>query len=258
MNSTVLLALQHGLALQAERPFYPGDICACLEAVPRPRILVSTPIHIHALLAQSDTLPAVDLLVSATAPLSQPSAASAEARFHAPLLEIYGCSEAGQIATRRTAQTAQWRCLDGVVLRQDEQGTWASGAPVETETLLHDVIELAGGDRFLLQGRMADLVNIAGKRTSLAYLDHQLTSIAGVADGVFVMPEEAKERVTRLMAVVVAPGLTRAQILQALRQRIDAAFLPRPLVLVDALPRNALGKLPREAVLRLISEGGAA
>jgi acyl-coenzyme A synthetase/AMP-(fatty) acid ligase len=258
LESTVLLALQHGLALQAERPFYPSDICACLEAVSRPRILVSTPIHIHALLAQSDTLPAVDLLVSATAPLSQPSAASAEARFHAPLLEIYGCSEAGQIATRRTAQTAQWRCLDGVVLRQDEQGTWASGAPVETETLLHDVIELAGGERFLLQGRMADLVNIAGKRTSLAYLDHQLTSIAGVADGVFVMPEEAEQRVTRLMAVVVAPGLTRAQILQALRQRIDAAFLPRPLVLVDALPRNALGKLPREAVLRLISDGGAA
>ncbi len=113
-------------------------------------------------------------------------------------------------------------------------------------------------DRFLLRGRIADLVNIAGKRTSLAYLDHQLTSIAGVADGAFVMPEEAEERVTRLMAVVVAPGLTQAQILQALRQRVDAAFLPRPLVLVDALPRNALGKLPREAVLRLISDGGAA
>jgi len=40
-------------------------------------------------------------------------------------------------------------------------------------------------------------------------------------------------------------------ILQALRERIDATFLPRPLVLVDELPRNALGKLPREALLRL-------
>ncbi|MGO8917019.1 MAG: AMP-binding protein [Stellaceae bacterium] len=257
LESTVLLALQHGLALQAERPFYPGDIRACLEAVPQPRILVTTPIHVRALLAEADALPATDLLVSATAPLSRPLAAAAEARFGAPLLEIYGCSEAGQIATRRTAEGAEWRCLDGVVLRQDEQGTWASGEAVETPTLLHDVLELSGRDGFLLHGRMADLVNIAGKRTSLSYLDHQLKSIAGVTDGAFIMPQQTDERVIRLVAFVVAPGLAPATILRALRQRIDAAFLPRPLVLVDALPRNALGKLPREAVLRMLSDNGA-
>ncbi|HXZ02368.1 MAG TPA: AMP-binding protein [Stellaceae bacterium] len=257
LESTVLLALQHGLAMQAERPFFPGDIRACLAAMPRPRILVTTPIHIRALLAEAEALPPVDLLVSATAPLSQALAAAAEARTGAPLLEVYGCSEAGQLAVRRTSEHALWRCLDGVVLRQDEHGTWASGAPVEIETLLQDVIELCGSGRFLLHGRMADLVNIAGKRTSLAYLDHQLKAIAGVTDGAFLMPEEAEGCVTRLIAVAVAPGLAPTTILSALRQRIDAAFLPRPLVLVDALPRNALGKLPREAVLRLVSGGGS-
>ena len=43
-------------------------------------------------------------------------------------------------------------------------------------------------------------------------------------------------------------------ILAALRQRIDAAFLPRPLHLVAALPRNTLGKLPREEIMRLLAE----
>ena len=38
-----------------------------------------------------------------------------------------------------------------------------------------------------------------------------------------------------------------------LRGRIDAAFLPRPLRVVDTLPRNELGKLPRAEILRLIS-----
>jgi acyl-coenzyme A synthetase/AMP-(fatty) acid ligase len=37
----------------------------------------------------------------------------------------------------------------------------------------------------------------------------------------------------------------------ALQQRIDPAFVPRPLHLVDALPRNATGKVPREALLAL-------
>jgi acyl-coenzyme A synthetase/AMP-(fatty) acid ligase len=54
----------------------------------------------------------------------------------------------------------------------------------------------------------------------------------------------------------VAPGLAPETILVALRQRVDAAFLPRPLSLVDVLPRNAVGKLPREEILRLIAKAG--
>jgi acyl-coenzyme A synthetase/AMP-(fatty) acid ligase len=53
------------------------------------------------------------------------------------------------------------------------------------------------------------------------------------------------------MAFAVAPGRTAGEILAALQQHIDPAFLPRPLHLVDALPRNATGKVPREALLAL-------
>jgi acyl-coenzyme A synthetase/AMP-(fatty) acid ligase len=52
----------------------------------------------------------------------------------------------------------------------------------------------------------------------------------------------------------VAPALAPEAILKALRERIDCAFLPRPLVVVDALPRNATGKLPREGLLKLAAE----
>ncbi|HUH83235.1 MAG TPA: AMP-ligase, partial [Stellaceae bacterium] len=199
-----------------------------------------------------------DLVLSATAPLSPQLAAEAEARFGARLWEIYGCSEVGQVAGRWTSTTPAWRCLRGMRLSQDAHGTWASGELVDgAPVLLNDVIELEGPDGFLLHGRTADLVNIAGKRTSLAYLNHHLNAISGVHDGVFFVPdtpESAGAGVTRLMALVVAPGLTPDAILAALRRRIDAAFLPRPLCFVDALPRNALGKLPREALLALVAK----
>jgi acyl-coenzyme A synthetase/AMP-(fatty) acid ligase len=39
-----------------------------------------------------------------------------------------------------------------------------------------------------------------------------------------------------------------------LRQHLDPLFLPRRVVLVPALPRNALGKLPREALLRMVAQ----
>jgi acyl-coenzyme A synthetase/AMP-(fatty) acid ligase len=251
LESTVMLALQHGLVLHHARPFYPGDVAACIEAAPTPRLLITTPIHLRAIVADAGALPPVDLIVSATAPLSPQLAAEAERCFAAPLLEIYGCSEAGQLATRRTVASAEWECFDGVALREDGAGIWAAGNSVEGEVMLNDIIELASPTRFTLHGRTADLVNIAGKRTSLAHLNYHLNSIPGVRDGVFVMPDESDDATTRLMALVVAPGLSGEAILAALRQRIDPAFLPRPLRLVEALPRNVLGKLTREAIAGL-------
>jgi acyl-coenzyme A synthetase/AMP-(fatty) acid ligase len=129
---------------------------------------------------------------------------------------------------------------------------------------LSDVIELHSERSFSLVGRSSDMVNIAGKRTSLAFLNLQLNAVPGVLDGVFVIPEcdEAmRDGVTRLTALVVAPTLTASRLLEALRERIDSAFLPRPLCFVDALPRNATGKLTHSAVSALIDRiapGGAA
>ncbi len=257
LESTVLMAMQGGLALHAGRPFYPAEILAELAALPRPRCLVTTPVHLRALLAEPASLPQLDFMLCATAPLAPQLAAAAETRFAAPLYEIYGCTEAGQMATRRTVETVEWHALPGVRLRQDQHGTWVNGGHVETEVKLHDVIELRSHTRFLLHGRTADLVNIAGKRTSLASLNYHLNSITGVRDGVFVMPEQMDGAVTRLTAFVVAPGLTSAAVMQALRRRIDAAFLPRPLCLVESLPRNDTGKLPRQALCELVTERAA-
>lgn len=258
LECLLMLPLQHGLVLHAERPFYPADIVAELAAAPRPRLLVTTPVHLRILLAEPGDLPPVDLVLSATAPLSADLAHEAEARFAATLLEIYGCSEAGQIAVRRTVLTEEWRCLDGVALRQDEAGTWASGVPIAVETLLSDAIELRDPGRFLLQGRIADLVNIAGKRTSLAHLNHHLNAIEGVLDGAFVASDDDGDAVHRLTAFAVAPRLSADDILAALRRRIDPTFLPRPLHLVAELPRNTLGKLPREEIERLLAKSRGA
>lgn len=258
-ESTVLLALQSGAALHGGRPFYPADISAALAAVPRPRILVTTPFHLRSLLAEEQVVPPADLLLSATAPLSEQLARQAEECFCAPLMEIYGSTETGQIATRRTTAGAAWKTFPGVRIHTEPADApeepprfFAAGLHLDQPVPLGDILDLRDAENFLLLGRSADLINIAGKRTSLAYLNHQLTAITGVADGAFLMPdEEAADGVTRLTAFVVAPGLSAATIIQALRERIDPVFLPRPLVFVDALPRNATGKLPREALKTL-------
>jgi acyl-coenzyme A synthetase/AMP-(fatty) acid ligase len=257
LESTVLLSLYGNCAAWSGRPFYPADIAAALAAVPRPRLLVTTPFHLRALLDSGVDVPAVDMLLSATAPLSASVARVAEAKLCAPLHEIYGCTESGQLASRRTSATRSWLPFSGVRLDQQEEGKcFATGGHVEGRVPLSDVLELEDDGSFLLHGRHADMVNIAGKRTSLAYLNHQLSAIAQVEDGCFFMPDEAvgtaAEGITRLCAFVVAPALTPKQVLNALRSRIDPIFLPRPLVIVDHLPRNAAGKLPRGELQTLL------
>ncbi len=251
-ESTFLLALHGGCCFWSGKPFYPQDVVGALQAVPGPRMLVTTPYHLSALLSSDLALPAVDKWLSATAPLSTELAAQAERQSGAPVHEIYGSTESSQLASRRTTDGAAWQLLPGVVLEQEGDTTFARAGHVEGRVPLSDIIELLPDGRFLLHGRHADLVNIAGKRTSLAYLNHQLCAIEGVQDGAFFLPDDdARDGVTRLTAFVVAPGLARADLVAALRQRIDAIFMPRPLVLVDGLPRNSTGKLPRSGLQAL-------
>jgi acyl-coenzyme A synthetase/AMP-(fatty) acid ligase len=253
-ESTVLLALLSGNAFSAERPFYPADICAAVAAAPGPRILVSTPVHLRTLLAAGIELPPVDLIVSATAPLALELAREVEAEFQTRLLEIYGSTETGQIASRRTAESPLWQLWPGVRLNAGGDQVFAHGGHVEQLTAMCDVLEITSDETFLLHGRTADLVNVAGKRSSFGYLNTQLNAIPGVVDGTFFLRDAdgaSRTGVARLAAAVVAPTLSATQLIEELRQRIDPVFLPRPLLLVDRLPRNATGKLPQEALLSL-------
>jgi acyl-coenzyme A synthetase/AMP-(fatty) acid ligase len=52
---------------------------------------------------------------------------------------------------------------------------------------------------------------------------------------------------------VVAPGCSAGQIRELFAASVDPAFVPRPLRIVDSLPRNELGKLPREKLLELLN-----
>ncbi len=253
-ESTALIALQGGVILHSAKPFFPADISAVLNEIPGPRALITTPVHLRALLTSNTDLPKLELIVCATAPLSRELALQAVERFGAPLQEIYGFTEAGQIASRETASTDKWRTFDGLSLHQKGDATYVSGGHVIGELPLSDITELHSDTTFRLHGRTSDLINIAGKRTSLASLNHHLNTIEGVLDGVFLMPDEQEGCTARLAAFVVAPELDAHEILKALRLRVDPVFLPRPILKMDALPRNATGKLPRASLDKLLQQ----
>jgi acyl-coenzyme A synthetase/AMP-(fatty) acid ligase len=256
LEASVMLPLMHGLVMHAERPLFPEDIRQALAEVRCDRLLVTTPLHIRACVNESVRWPPLRHILSATAPLSAALAQRAEDRFQTQVHEIFGFAEAGSVASRRTVETERWQPLDGVTLTEDGPRWMVRAGYLPRPVAVPDRIVVNEDGTFLVLGRAADQVNIAGHRASLGELNQQLLEIEGVQDGVFVLPEAGEEPVTRLMAFVVAPGKAEDEIRHALRRRIDPVFLPRPLVLVPRLPRNETGKLPREALGALVREHG--
>ncbi|HET6396549.1 MAG TPA: AMP-binding protein, partial [Pseudoxanthomonas sp.] len=253
MEMSVLLPLLGGAAIHAGRPLLPADVARALHQTQAPRLLVTTPVHLRALLGSGVALPPLAGIVSATAPLPQALAAEAEARYGCQVREVFGSTETCVIACRRTAHEAAWTPMPGVRVAARPDGALVQGPHLPAPVALADLVEVGDDGRFALCGRQADMLEIAGKRASLADLTARLLAVPGVEDGVVVQLDPAREgAVGRIAALAVAPGRTPAEIVQALRASIDPVFLPRRLRLLPQLPRNATGKLRRDAVLALL------
>jgi len=252
LESSIMLALHGPCALAAEHPLHVDEVNSALSRISGRRVLVTTPVHLRALYESTQAMPALDRVISATAPLTQQLASRCESRWATRVFEIYGCTETGMVAARRTVEGPLWTAMRGVKVKQNGDGFEASGGHVQAGPLM-DRLRLASETSFELDGRADDLINIGGKRASLEGLNRLLLSIDGVEDGAIFLPdtEATATREPRLIALIVAPACSAAEVLAKLRTKVDAAFLPRPLLRVQALPRNAQGKLPRAELLAL-------
>nr|WP_329743577.1 AMP-binding protein [Dyella sp. A6] len=259
IEMSVLLPLLGGVGVHAGRPFFPADVAATLADVPAPRVLVTTPVHLRALVESGIALPPLAAMLSATAVMPPELAHAAEIRFGAPVLEVFGSTETCAFASRRLTADEHWTLYPGVRLHPQPDGTAIEAPQLDMPTTLADLVTLHDeGSRFRLCGRHADLLEIAGKRASLGDLTRRLLAIPGVEDGVVFQLDEADAiGVRRIAALAVAPQLDEHAILDALREAVDPVFLPRRLRRVATLPRNETGKLPRAALLALLDGNGA-
>ena len=250
LEATVMLTLQWRGAVDTGRPLLPSDIKAAIEGAMRaapeaPRWLMTTPLQLRACVGDALELRgALSGVISSTMPLELPLARAAEDLWRCPVEEIYGSSETGMMALRRAAHGPLWTLCEGLRFEVESGATRVCGGHLDAPFTLTDRVEFEGERSFRLLGRIGDMIKVAGKRTSLEDLNARLRAVPGIADGVFYMPEGAE----RPMAFAVAPSTSKAAILDALRRDLDPVFLPRPLHLVDALPRAANGKVTRDGL----------
>ncbi len=259
LETTVMLPWYTGVAVHAQKPLLPADLEIVLQQCARPNWWMTTPMHLRAALQAAVALPGLESVVASTMSLPGALAGAAEAAWQVPIMEVYGSTETGALALRRTAAETTWTPLAGVSLWREgeagEQHVWAKGAHVGPAVQLGDELELHPDGRFLWLGRSSDLIKVGGKRASLAALNQHLIDVPGVDDGVYFFPQETHSNAPqRPLAFYVSATLAPHEVLIILRQRMDPLFVPRPLYRVAQLPRNANGKLPQAALVNLLDQ----
>src|SRR5690606_7062595 len=120
LETSVLLPLFARVCATDSKPLFPLDVCKLLENLPEPRLLVSTPVHLRALTQSGLTWPPVWRVLCATAPLAASLAATVETDMRAQLVEVFGCSEVGSMASRFTAQEDSWQLFEGLCFLEGE------------------------------------------------------------------------------------------------------------------------------------------
>jgi len=255
-----------------------------LQRLPAATVFMGVPTYYTRLLQQPaldrDRTRAVRLFVCGSAPLPAATHALFLARTGHSILERYGMTEtlmstsnpydgprlAGSVGTALAGVTLRVRASEGVAADQGEVGMLEVRGPSlfagywRDEARTRAAFSADGWFRtgdlgridergyVWLAGRAGDLIISGGLNVYPREVEEQLEAITGVLESaVFGVPHaDFGEAVTAAVVAAPARQLAEAQLLAQLRARLSAYKLPKRIVFVAELPRNAMGKVRKD------------
>jgi long-chain acyl-CoA synthetase len=208
-------------------------------------------------------------VISAGAPLHATTAERVRDVFDREVHVFYGASECGGIAYDREGGAAfrgtVGRPIDGVSIRLTDRGeVTVRSAAVGLRRLPEDDGRIDGGEfrsadiasltadgELTLLGRADALINVGAKKVHPAEVETVLRAMPGVREAFVVgVPAEGDERtIVRAFVACDPDALSYAAIASWCREHLAAHKVPRSIVRVASLPRNARGKIDRVALL---------
>ena len=196
------------------------------------------------------------LCISAGAPLPVEVAQEFSGAFGRRIHNFYGSSETGGICYDCDGEASlEGRSvgspMSGVSVEVDAEGAITVRSPAvampEQAWTLPDRGEMTGGKLRLL-GRTDRMLNLNGKKLNPAELESLLREHPAISDAfVFLRGDETRPR----LCAAVETQLSRAEVASHLSGKVPDWQLPRQILLCEHLPRNARGKITRDAVLAL-------
>jgi acyl-CoA synthetase (AMP-forming)/AMP-acid ligase II len=259
LSSLVLPALRRGslLVLPGEGgPWSPLAAARAFEATVFPTV----PVYLRAIveIAPRDAWPpSLGKVVSAGARLAPDDARAFRERFGRPAHVFYGASECGGITYDREGGAAERGTVgtpvEGVTIRLEDGTIVVTSAAVTSGVFRTADRGEWCGEELRLLGRLDAVINVEGKKVDPAEVEGVLAGLSGVREAV-VLGVPAAGFGKEIVRAVIArePGrLSYEEVASWCRSRLAPHKVPRSIVLVDAIPRTARGKVDRAALLAL-------
>ena len=239
---------------------YPREIFRVLQNEGA-TVLVSVPIHYRTLKVGNLRRFSLRLALSSAAPLAAEDAAFFLEKTGLAIMEIYGSTETGGMATRSYgADHGSWEpfaCLDWKILSERlcvRSDFVSPDLPRDGEGFFvtADRVAKTGGNLFKFLGRADHIVKVAGKRVDLEETREKIRQIPGVTDAyVTALPLNRARRAE--IAALVATDLPARDLRAAIRSMDDPYGRPRRIRTVKAIPVLPNGKIDRQRVNQLLS-----
>lgn len=222
-------------------------------------VLVSVPPHLR-VLAESElsSLASIQRVFSSGAPLPDPTAHSLQRRFGVAVLEVLGSTETGGFAYRRAdSDGARFQPFPGVTISADSEQQLYLRSPLLDRRITQpmtcpDRIEFLPDGSFKHLGRSDGVIKVGGTRVSLPELETRVRQLAGVKDVAALAVDAGSARGQEIWLVVATEyGRELPDLRGELLRFYEPVLLPRRIRFLEALPREATGKLMRASLLEL-------
>ncbi len=272
LGNIILPLFASGVPMSVASSHFPGVIAE--EIARRGATVLPTVPALIAALHRSDLpagrLASLRLVISAGARLEPADALAFAGKFSRRVHNFYGSSETGGIAFDPTGDdtlsgAAVGDLLPGVTVSRMRDGRLlASGPAVRTHGNprrrgghgAHPLADMGRADasgRVSLEGRLASLIKIGGRRINPAEVERGLLTVPGVREA-FVAAVPGPGGEPRLAALIAGETTDIRELRQALRERLPAWKIPARVAGIDSLPLTPRGKPDRAAMLRLLGE----
>ena len=160
---------------------------------------------------------------------------------------VLPCGSAGEIVVRGPNVTpGYWQNPDATALAFDDEGWFHSG----------DIGYLDEDGYLFIVDRLKDMIISGGENVYPAEVERALSDLDGVTDVavVGVPDEEWGETVVAVVSLADGHEVTIDAVREHAATRIARYKLPRRLQIVQAVPRNASGKLDKLSIRALVEE----
>lgn len=257
----IMLPLVKGWQIGRFQQQYPEFLIA--ESRHQPSLWIASPALLTHLNLQGQAWKDLPLkgIISAGSALPEKVADDLHQHFSCPIIEIYGSTETGVIASRW--QSLQWHTFPSVQIGTNEQGAlWVCSAWIDGQEQTADSVEIEG-NHFRLLGRIDRIIKLGDKRISLARIENALLSHSWVTDCYIALhPQQHRPAAwvalsAEGMQVLAQQGRKHImdQLRRHLRQTQEKLALPRFWRFTEQLPRNSQAKISRADFEQIWQQG---